>query len=848
VPELEAKVIPLATLAPATSRWIGEAGRRHSITLLTYLIVLAVVNLAGARVDPRSYIIFAVWIGTNFAMAPWAARVHDYDQRLTRYALTIAADVVFLGGVYLTLDAAQWMGAVFFVHSALVASATLPKRHSTAIAALIVVVFSIDVILAVSGIVDVPSPFGLSPVRGNWSFAVASIATWVGLIGILMRLQQRLVSTIRDAEQRYQLLVQAAPDMVMTFDTAGRFVDVNPATLWQSGYTWVELKQMPNTAFFPSEDWPKIMDARQRNIAGETVSLEIRYLRKNGEMRWIQTTSSPFRRDGEGAVLVLARDVTEARRQTDALRANDERFRLIIASLDLGFYTIDTAQRLTAIFGVFNDQDLGDRPELIGRRSHEVLPELAALQHDEANARALAGEDVTFQWSTPETECTRERYYRSHLASLRDADGAIVGVAGVWTEETTSVHAERERDMLRDRVANAERIESLGKLVSGVAHELNNPLAAILNFTEDLLADSRPDEERMALEVIQSQALRSRTIVRDLLTFVRKGDRRPRKVEAPAPILQTLIRALKPGLATQGVSFASSISDGDTPILIDRAGFEQVVTNLITNAAHASGAGGAVRLTAKREGDFLTVIVEDNGPGIKQENFSRIFEPFFTTKPTGQGVGLGLSVSLGIVQAHGGELTAENRSAEIGGGAQFVMRLPMSAAATGTIIEPVSGPSTPRRPLPPRVSASAAAVAAEQVVPLPPRRSSLLVIDDEESIRRAMRRYFERRGWAVDEAVDGTDALVKLLKSDAGLLYDVIVCDLKMPGVSGPELYARLLIEAPSLVPRLILSTGDVSAPDVEEFLSQVRVPVLEKPFELSTLEEIADQVRAKSG
>ncbi len=837
----------VAPVAPATARWIGEAGRRHTITLVSYLVVLAVVNVAGAHVDPRCYLFFAAWIGINFVMAPWAARVHDYNQRLTRYATTIAIDVVFLGLLYLFLDAAQWMGAVFFVHSALVASATLPRRMSSAIAALIVVVYSVDVLLAVSGVVDVTSPFGLSPVRGNWPFAAASIATSCGLISILMMLQQRLVDTIRDAEQRYQLLVQAAPDMVMTFDEEGRFVEVNPAALRQSGYTWAELKQMPNTAFFPPEDWPRVIEARHRNMAGETMSLEIRYVRKNGELRWLQTTSTPFRRGGDqGAVLVLARDVTETRRQTDALRANDERFRLIIASLDLGFYTIDTAQRLTAIFGVFNEQDLGARPDLIGCTLHDVLPALAALQHDEANARALDGEDVTFRWSTPESERTRERHYRSHLAPLRDSHGSIVGVAGVWTDETNSVHAERERDMLRDRVADAERIESLGKLVSGVAHELNNPLAAILNFTEDLLADDRPDEERMALEVVQSQALRSRTIVRDLLTFVRRGDRRPRKVEVPAPILETLIRAVKPGLATQGVSFASSISDGETPILIDRAGFEQVVTNLVTNAAHAAGAGGAVRLTAKREGDFFTVVVEDNGPGIKQENFSRIFEPFFTTKPTGQGVGLGLSVSLGIVQAHGGELTAVNRPAEVGGGAQFVMRLPMSVAAPGTIIEPTSGPSTPRKMLPPRVPASAAAVAAEQVVPLPPRRPSLLVIDDEESIRRALRRYFERRGWAVDEAADGTEALVKLLRSDAGILYDVIVCDLKMPGVSGPELYARLLVEAPAMVPRLILSTGDVSAPDVEDFLAGVKVPVLEKPFELITLEEIAEKVRMK--
>jgi CheY-like chemotaxis protein len=172
----------------------------------------------------------------------------------------------------------------------------------------------------------------------------------------------------------------------------------------------------------------------------------------------------------------------------------------------------------------------------------------------------------------------------------------------------------------------------------------------------------------------------------------------------------------------------------------------------------------------------------------------------------------------------------------------------MSTAAPGTIIEPPSGPTVLRPPLPPRASGITAAHISGEVVPLPPRRPSLLVIDDEESIRRALRRYFERRGWAVDEASDGTDALVKLLKNDAGVLYDVVVCDLKMPGVSGPELYARLLTEAPALLPKLILSTGDVSASDVADFLAQVKVPVLEKPFELVTLEQLAEKVRRKAG
>jgi CheY-like chemotaxis protein len=315
------------------------------------------------------------------------------------------------------------------------------------------------------------------------------------------------------------------------------------------------------------------------------------------------------------------------------------------------------------------------------------------------------------------------------------------------------------------------------------------------------------------------------------------------------------VRAARPGLATQGVAFDASVSEPDTPLLLDRAGFEQVVTNLVTNAAQAAGAGGAVRLVAHRDGDSYVVVVEDNGADIREEHFARIFEPFFTTKPTGQGVGLGLSASLSIVRGHEGTLLAENRSARSGGGARFIMRLPLAnradepAAAAAAAATAATGPAD-------AVTATGKASAAAGVKaidegpsnPMPPRQPSLLVIDDEDSIRRALRRYFERRGWAVDEAPDGTGALVKLLRRDANVLYDVVLCDLKMPGVSGPELYRRLQAESPEMVRRLILSTGDVSAPDIVDFLAGVTVPVLDKPFELSTLEKLADKVRRETG
>ncbi|HEV8410765.1 MAG TPA: ATP-binding protein, partial [Gemmatimonadaceae bacterium] len=511
----------------------------------------------------------------------------------------------------------------------------------------------------------------------------------------------------------------------------------------------------------------------------------------------------------------------ESKRQTDALRENDERFRHIVSALDIGFYTIDTEGKLTAIYGRWAQDQIASGKVLIGSKGIDFVPPEAVDLHREANRRALTGEDVVIHWAVHANAERPERFLRGHLAPMRDSEGAIIGVAGVWTDETQAHLAERERESLRTRLADAERIESLGKLVSGVAHELNNPLAAILNFTEDLLADQRTGDERMALEVIQAQALRSRTIVRDLLTFVRKGDRRTRKRETPGPILETLVRAVRPGLATQGVSLTDAITDPDTPLDMDRAGFEQVVTNILTNAAQAAGAGGAVRLNAHRAGDVYEVVVEDTGAGIPSEHFARIFEPFFTTKATGQGVGLGLSVSLGIMQAHGGTLVAENRDAADGGGARFTMRMPVA--------EPLREPRlSPQRTL----------------VSMPPRPASLLIIDDEESIRRALRRYFEKRDWAVETATDGSDGLAKIERPDAESVFDVVLCDLKMPGISGQELYNHLLASRPLLARKFIFATGDAGAPDVADFLATAGVPVLEKPFELRSLELLAQQVR----
>jgi CheY-like chemotaxis protein len=262
----------------------------------------------------------------------------------------------------------------------------------------------------------------------------------------------------------------------------------------------------------------------------------------------------------------------------------------------------------------------------------------------------------------------------------------------------------------------------------------------------------------------------------------------------------------------------SLVTPATLPSLVaDRVALEQVVANLTLNAIEASGQSGRVRVAVSAGDGRLTLSVEDNGPGIPPVLLTRIFDPFFTRKPLGRGSGLGLPVALGILQHHGGTLVAEN-VAPPERGARFVAQVPLAQARRGTTPTPVEERRRLREG----------------------RRA--LIIDDEAPVRNPIRRFLERRGWTVEEAEDGAAGLSRLLVQD-GHGFDLILSDLKMPGLSGLELHDRLLKERPELMARLVFITGDVVSTDVADFLHKTARPVLEKPFELSELEIVVERV-----
>ena len=349
-----------------------------------------------------------------------------------------------------------------------------------------------------------------------------------------------------------------------------------------------------------------------------------------------------------------------------------------------------------------------------------------------------------------------------------------------------------------------------------------------MHFTEDLMADERSPEDAEALGVIRDQARRSRAIVRDLLAFVRQREANALPLSL-ADVVSATVRAMAPAIAESGVRVDVRDESAGAVVLADRAGVEQIVTNVVGNAVQASTRDGLVSVVTRTVADECELVVEDAGLGIPAEVLSRIFDPFFTTKQTGEGTGLGLSVTLGIVEQFGGRITVSPRNG--GTGTVFVIVLPRIHEDASLLAE--TSRETVVAPTPLRSAATTVATTSAAAQPV----RLALVIDDEPTIRAALRRYFVRRGWAVEEAADGKTGLARI--DELGDRIGVVVSDLRMPGLSGIELHDRLAVMRPALLRRFVFSTGDVASGEASSFVQRTHCPVLQKPFELRMLDDV---------
>ena len=427
-----------------------------------------------------------------------------------------------------------------------------------------------------------------------------------------------------------------------------------------------------------------------------------------------------------------------------------------------------------------------------------------------------------------------------YLLRLRRADGTFCWVELTAHAETVGEPAkggatlrlealvrdvsERKKldDQSRDlyqQLVQAEKMAALGQTISGVAHELNNPLATILTWSERLAQKPLEEGARRGIDIILHEAERAAKIVRQLLTFARKRQSTRTMVDLNQVVRETLsLRAYEQRVTN--ITVIDALASGLPHVFADPHQLQQVLLNLVINAEQAmlsaNGRGTlVVRTWHDQSQETLALELNDDGPGVSPDVRAKIFDPFFTTKDVGKGTGLGLTVAYAIIQEYGGRIRVESAS---GRGASFVVELPVT-------------PGTQR--------VQAAAPTAEELKRLAGRR--VLVVEDEPGLAGAVCDALTDAGFVVDRAADGEEALGCVRERP----YDLVICDLKMPRLDGRAFYRAIAATTPELAARLIFVTGDVVGTDAERFLEESGCPWLAKPFRLGDLLRAARDVLA---
>jgi PAS domain S-box-containing protein len=669
----------------------------------------------------------------------------------------------------------------------------------------------------------------------------------VGLVYAIARHRMLELSPTSAAEE----IVAAMSDALLLVDRGGRISMANQAARVLLGYEHRGVlvgKQLDY--LFPR----RLRDEQQQNVDHKTGQHELVLERRDGErLRVIFSTAELKGTAGEPiGTVCIATDITELKRTEEALRSardelesrvvertkelrrantqlerevterkrSEERYRLLIESMQEGLWVIDR-EGVTTLVNPRLAQILDhDAQGMVGRPITEFFDEAGAAACVASLHEAQQGSLDQHDWEILRRDGARV-YSIVQIAPLHDAeqryDGAVLTVVDVT-----------ERRRMRAQLAQTERLASLGLLAAGVGHEINNPLTLVLNnlqLVEEALAggdDGAPPDHEEIVECLtsaRSGAERVRKIVAALRTFSRADD-------SPVPIaVDRAIEAAVNMSLNVIMHRARFIKEyGETAAVIaDEGRLSQVFLNLLINATQAIEAGDVedneIRVRTWQQDGVVHAEVRDTGGGIAPENIDRLFEPFFTTRRAGEGSGLGLAICRRIVTSYGGELSVES---EPGQWTRFVVRLPKADEEEVRAAKGGAG----------------AAAAAPSAAPPIDATGRILLIDDEVALHPVVRRLLRRH--EVVEVVSGEEGK-KLLESDSN--YDVVLCDLMMPGISGMDLFEWLQDEKPELARRVVFITGGAFTPEAEEHLRRGERPVLAKPFEPQELVRVVEEV-----
>ena len=587
---------------------------------------------------------------------------------------------------------------------------------------------------------------------------------------------------------------------------------LNPGAEKLLGYSLSEFRAISVWDWIAPEELERLRDLRVRRLQGEVLPgpLETAVLNKDEQRIEVEVSQSQIEVNDRSVTVAFLFDISARKRGELALRQSEERFRALIEGApdgvailrgpDIVFLNSAAARMLGAaspeaalglpITDFLHPDDAKLAATRIGQlfRSGERHPDPA-----EYRSRSREGQELSLEISAIPSE------YQGKPAVL------------AFARDVT------ERKAIQTRLVEADRLSALGVLSAGIAHEINNPLAYLLLNLEYLSrelptllqAPQKLDSLMVRVRDACHGAERVASIVRDLRTFARADE----SMRGPIDVKAALESALN--IASSEIKQRGALVRDYEPVPPVDANpnrIEQVLLNLLLNAAQALPSpeepGHEVRARLRTRDGQVSIVIEDTGSGIPEELLGKIFDPFFTTKPVGVGTGLGLPICRSIVRGLGGEISVRSTP---GRGSEFTVILP---ASSGELL-PTS--ATPRPPSDPA-----------------PQRGRILVVDDEFSVARTLSALLQSEH-DITLAASGAEALAAIEAEPNGG-FDVIMCDLMMPGMSGMDLYERVKREHAGLELRMVFMTGGVSMDRAREFLATSVNLTFEKPFDFDLL------------
>jgi PAS domain S-box-containing protein len=537
----------------------------------------------------------------------------------------------------------------------------------------------------------------------------------------------------------------------------------------------------------------ELLAGRRRSYA-----VEKRYQHADGRIVHALAHVSLMHGDGERPLYFLCQlvDITERRRAEAERRAGEERLQAIIDNSPALVIVKDLEQRYLLVNRRWEEMYGVSAENAIGRTAAEVLGERSP-QTDDSDRQVIATGEMCENLITVAGLEDEDVHYLDLKFPLRDVEGRLYAVCTIATDMTERTRSEKLRAELEQRLAQAQRLESVGQLAGGVAHDFNNLLSVILTcvgFAERALPASSP--VRDDIEEIGRAADRAAALTRQLLMFSRREVAKKERLDV-GELVRDLERLLNRTLSER-IALRIMCESGLAPVLADRAQLEQVLVNLAVNARDAMPDGGTLAITVRGGDDGVVITVVDDGAGMPPEVADRAFEPFFTTKEPGQGTGLGLATVHGIVTDSGGDVRIDSAP---GAGTTITVTLPAATAAPdgGDAAAP---PATP--------------VAA-------PASATVLVVEDQDPVRRQAVRILGAEGYVVREAASADEALAGWQP------VDLLVTDLVMPGMSGSQLATRARERSPGL--RVVFMSGHTDDEIVRAGARDGDIAFVQKPF-----------------